>query len=203
MKNNNGFTAFGVMIMISVFLSIAISVLSMSVNLHKTSIHKMEFIKNDYMLKTSLIYPETIIKNYYKIAFYNTLDSLNLKYQNYDEELFFSELLNIQKDYKRYIRDELYQTKQIEIHTTISKLKLDGCSFRITEFGLDANKNITISIRSSLDSKDITNSHTGEYVLEMPDLTLEDLIYINSRDFDYLWESHKTDFKKEKDYVSY
>ena len=116
----------------------------------------------------------------------------------------FNEALFNNKNVAKLIkRDELYQTKQIEIHTTISKLKLDGCSFRITEFGLDANKNITISIRSSLDSKDITNSHTGEYVLEMPDLTLEDLIYINSRDFDYLWELHKTDFKKEKDYVSY
>ena len=203
MKINNGFTSFGVIFMISIFLSIGISVLAMSVNLHNTSVHKMEFIERDYMLKTSLIYPETFIRDYYKLAFYKTLESIQLKYKNHDEQQLNSELINIQKDYKRLLKDELYVINQIDIHTTISKLKLDDCTFRITDFSLDSNKNILIGLRSSFDNSDITNSHTGEYTLVLADFALDEVSQIMNRDFDYLWETHKNDFKKEKDYVSY
>lgn len=203
MNTNKGFTTFGVMVMISIFLSIGISVLAMSVNLHKTSVHKMEFIGRDYMLKTSLIYPEIVIRDYYKIAFYKTLESIQLKYKVYDEDQLKSELITIQKDYKKYLKDEIYVLKQTDIHLAVARLCLDDCTFRITDFKLDSNKNIIICVRSSYNNRDIINSNSVEYTLGLADLSLDEILSIYNRDFDYLWEIHKSDFKKEKEYVSY
>ncbi len=204
MKNkNNAFTLFVVVVVIAVFLSISICVLSMAININKISSHKIQFIGRSYMLKSSLIYPEKILKKYYEEAFNRSVLSLKNKYKNYNQEDLEFYIEDIQKDYKRLIKDDLYFINQIRIYIDINKINVDQCVFRVTEFKLKDTNNISIKIESKFDSRDYINSHTAVYIIHLVNFSVDDIYNIVNGDIDLLWEKYKDNVIKEKDYVEH
>lgn len=202
-SKNKGVTVFVVIIVISVLTSIGLSVLSTAVNLHKTSIHKVQFIGRSYMLKSSLIYPKLMIEDYFKAAFFNATNSIKTKYQAYTEDELSTQLINIQKDYKRLVKDEIFFRNQMSIHIDINKIKLEQCIFRVTDFKAEGSESISIIVKSSFDSRDYINSYSGIFKINLKKLSMEDVKYIMMEDYDMLWQLHKEDLIEEKFYASY
>lgn len=202
-SKNKGVTVFVVIIVISVLTSIGLSVLSTAVNLHKTSIHKVQFVGRSHMLKSSLIYPKLMIEDYFKAAFFNATNSIKTKYQAYTEEELSSQLNNIQKDYKRLVKDEMLFRNQMAIHIDINKIKLEQCIFRVTDFKAEGSESISITVKSSFDSRDYINSYSGIFKINLKKLSMEDVKYIMREDYDMLWQLHKEDLIEEKFYASY
>ena len=202
-SKNKGVTVFVVIIVISVLTSIGLSVLSTAVNLHKTSIHKVQFVGRSHMLKSSLIYPKLMIEDYFKAAFFNATNSIKTKYQAYTEDELSAQLINIQKDYKRLVRDEIIFRNQMAIHIDINKIKLEQCIFRVTDFKAEGSESISITVKSSFDSRDYINSYSGIFKINLKKLSMEDVKYIMREDYDMLWQLHKEDLIEEKFYASY
>ena len=202
-SKNKGVTVFVVIIVISVLTSIGLSVLSTAVNLHKTSIHKVQFVGRSHMLKSSLIYPKLMIEDYFKAAFFNATNSIKTKYQAYTEDELSAQLINIQKDYKRLVKDEMLFRNQMAIHIDINKIKLEQCIFRVTDFKAEGSESISIIVKSSFDSRDYINSYSGIFKINLKKLSMEDVKYIMREDYDMLWQLHKEDLIEEKFYASY
>ena len=202
-SKNKGVTVFVVIIVISVLTSIGLSVLSTAVNLHKTSIHKVQFVGRSHMLKSSLIYPKLVIEDYFKAAFFNATNSIKTKYQAYTEDELSAQLINIQKDYKRLVKDEMLFRNQMAIHIDINKIKLEQCIFRVTDFKAEGSESISITVKSSFDSRDYINSYSGIFKINLKKLSMEDVKYIMREDYDMLWQLHKEDLIEEKFYASY
>ena len=202
-SKNKGVTVFVVIIVISVLTSIGLSVLSTAVNLHKTSIHKVQFVGRSHMLKSSLIYPKLMIEDYFKAAFFNATNSIKTKYQAYTEDELSAQLNNIQKDYKRLVKDEMLFRNQMAIHIDINKIKLEQCIFRVTDFKAEGSESISITVKSSFDSRDYINSYSGIFKINLKKLSMEDVKYIMREDYDMLWQLHKEDLIEEKFYASY
>ena len=202
-SKNKGVTVFVVIIVISVLTSIGLSVLSTAVNLHKTSIHKVQFVGRSHMLKSSLIYPKLMIEDYFKAAFFNATNSIKTKYQAYTEDELSAQLINIQKDYKRLVKDEMFFRNQTAIHIDINKIKLEQCIFRVTDFKAEGSESISITVKSSFDSRDYINSYSGIFKINLKKLSMEDVKYIMREDYDMLWQLHKEDLIEEKFYASY
>ena len=202
-SKNKGVTVFVVIIVISVLTSIGLSVLSTAVNLHKTSIHKVQFVGRSHMLKSSLIYPKLMIEDYFKAAFFNATNSIKTKYQAYTEDELSAQLINIQKDYKRLVKDEMFFRNQMSIHIDINKIKLEQCIFRVTDFKAEGSESISITVKSSFDSRDYINSYSGIFKINLKKLSMEDVKYIMREDYDMLWQLHKEDLIEEKFYASY
>ena len=202
-SKNKGVTVFVVIIVISVLTSIGLSVLSTAVNLHKTSIHKVQFVGRSHMLKSSLIYPKLMIEDYFKAAFFNATNSIKTKYQAYTEDELSAQLINIQKDYKRLVKDEMLFRNQMAIHIDINKIKLEQCIFRVTDFKAEGSESISITVKSSFDSRDYINSYSGIFKINLKKLSMEDVKYIMMEDYDMLWQLHKEDLIEEKFYASY
>ena len=202
-SKNKGVTVFVVIIVISVLTSIGLSVLSTAVNLHKTSIHKVQFVGRSHMLKSSLIYPKLMIEDYFKAAFFNATNSIKTKYQAYTEDELSAQLINIQKDYKRLVKDEIFFRNQMAIHIDINKIKLEQCIFRVTDFKAEGSESISITVKSSFDSRDYINSYSGIFKINLKKLSMEDVKYIMREDYDMLWQLHKEDLIEEKFYASY
>ena len=202
-SKNKGVTVFVVIIVISVLTSIGLSVLSTAVNLHKTSIHKVQFVGRSHMLKSSLIYPKLMIEDYFKAAFFNATNSIKTKYQAYTEDELSAQLINIQKDYKRLVKDEMLFRNQMAIHIDINKIKLEQCIFRVTDFKAEGSESISITVKSSFDSRDYINSYSGIFKINLKKLSMEDVKYIMREDYDMLWQLHKEDLIEEKFYASY
>ena len=202
-SKNKGVTVFVVIIVISVLTSIGLSVLSTAVNLHKTSIHKVQFVGRSHMLKSSLIYPKLMIEDYFKAAFFNATNSIKTKYQAYTEDELSAQLINIQKDYKRLVKDEIFFRNQMAIHIDINKIKLEQCLFRVTDFKAEGSESISITVKSSFDSRDYINSYSGIFKINLKKLSMEDVKYIMMEDYDMLWQLHKEDLIEEKFYASY
>lgn len=202
-SKNKGVTVFVVIIVISVLTSIGLSVLSTAVNLHKTSIHKVQFVGRSHMLKSSLIYPKLMIEDYFKAAFFNATNSIKTKYQAYTEDELSAQLINIQKDYKRLVKDEIFFRNQMSIHIDINKIKLEQCIFRVTDFKAEGSESISITVKSSFDSRDYINSYSGIFKINLKKLSMEDVKYIMREDYDMLWQLHKEDLIEEKFYASY
>ena len=202
-SKNKGLTVFVVIIFISVLTSIGLSVLSTAVNLHKTSIHKVQFVGRSHMLKSSLIYPKLMIEDYFKAAFFNATNSIKTKYQAYTEDELSAQLINIQKDYKRLVKDEMLFRNQMAIHIDINKIKLEQCIFRVTDFKAEGSESISITVKSSFDSRDYINSYSGIFKINLKKLSMEDVKYIMREDYDMLWQLHKEDLIEEKFYASY
>ena len=202
-SKNKGVTVFVVIIVISVLTSIGLSVLSTAVNLHKTSIHKVQFVGRSHMLKSSLIYPKLMIEDYFKAAFFNATNSIKTKYQAYTEDELSTQLINIQKDYKRLVKDEIFFRNQMSIHIDINKIKLEQCIFRVTDFKAEGSESISITVKSSFDSRDYINSYSGIFKINLKNLSMEDVKYIMMEDYDMLWQLHKEDLIEEKFYASY
>ena len=202
-SKNKGVTVFVVIIVISVLTSIGLSVLSTAVNLHKTSIHKVQFVGRSHMLKSSLIYPKLMIEDYFKAAFFNATNSIKTKYQAYTEDELSAQLINIQKDYKRLVKDEIFFRNQMAIHIDINKIKLEQCIFRVTDFKAEGSESISITVKSSFDSRDYINSYSGIFKINLKKLSMEDVKYIMMEDYDMLWQLHKEDLIEEKFYASY
>ena len=202
-SKNKGVTVFVVIIVISVLTSIGLSVLSTAVNLHKTSIHKVQFVGRSHMLKSSLIYPKLMIEDYFKAAFFNATNSIKTKYQAYTEDELSAQLINIQKDYKRLVKDEIFFRNQMAIHIDINKIKLEQCIFRVTDFKAEGSESISIIVKSSFDSRDYINSYSGIFKINLKKLSMEDVKYIMREDYDMLWQLHKEDLIEEKFYASY
>ena len=202
-SKNKGLTVFVVIIFISVLTSIGLTVLSTAVNLHKTSIHKVQFVGRSHMLKSSLIYPKLMIEDYFKAAFFNAINSIKTKYQAYTEEELSSQLNNIQKDYKRLVKDEMLFRNQTAIHIDINKIKLEQCIFRVADFKAEGSESISITVKSSFDSRDYINSYSGIFKINLKNLSMEDVKYIMMEDYDMLWQLHKEDLIEEKFYASY
>ena len=202
-SKNKGLTVFVVIIFISVLTSIGLTVLSTAVNLHKTSIHKVQFVGRSHMLKSSLIYPKLMIEDYFKAAFFNATNSIKTKYQAYTEDELSAQLINIQKDYKRLVRDEIIFRNQMAIHIDINKIKLEQCIFRVTDFKAEGSESISIIVKSSFDSRDYINSYSGIFKINLKKLSMEDVKYIMMEDYDMLWQLHKEDLIEEKFYASY
>ena len=202
-SKNKGVTVFVVIIVISVLTSIGLSVLSTAVNLHKTSIHKVQFVGRSHMLKSSLIYPKLMIEDYFKAAFFNATNSIKTKYQAYTEDELSAQLINIQKDYKRLVKDEIFFRNQMSIHIDINKIKLEQCIFRVTDFKAEGSESISIIVKSSFDSRDYINSYSGIFKINLKKLSMEDVKYIMREDYDMLWQLHKEDLIEEKFYASY
>ena len=201
-SKNKGLTVFVVIIFISVLTSIGLTVLSTAVNLHKTSIHKVQFVGRSHMLKSSLIYPKLMIEDYFKAAFFNATNSIKTKYQAYTEDELSAQLINIQKDYKRLVRDEIIFRNQMAIHIDINKIKLEQCIFRVTDFKAEGSESISITVKSSFDSRDYINSYSGIFKINLKKLSMEDVKYIMREDYDMLWQLHKEDLIEEKFYAS-
>ena len=202
-SKNKGVTVFVVIIVISVLTSIGLSVLSTAVNLHKISIHKVQFVGRSHMLKSSLIYPKLMIEDYFKAAFFNATNSIKTKYQAYTEDELSAQLINIQKDYKRLVKDEMLFRNQTAIHIDINKIKLEQCIFRVTDFKAEGSESISITVKSSFDSRDYINSYSGIFKINLKNLSMEDVKYIMMEDYDMLWQLHKEDLIEEKFYASY
>ena len=202
-SKNKGVTVFVVIIVISVLTSIGLSVLSTAVNLHKTSIHKVQFVGRSHMLKSSLVYPKLMIEDYFKAAFFNATNSIKTKYQAYTEDELSAQLINIQKDYKRLVKDEIFFRNQMAIHIDINKIKLEQCIFRVTDFKAEGSESISIIVKSSFDSRDYINSYSGIFKINLKKLSMEDVKYIMREDYDMLWQLHKEDLIEEKFYASY
>lgn len=202
-SKNKGVTVFVVIIVISVLTSIGLSVLSTAVNLHKTSIHKVQFVGRSHMLKSSLVYPKLMIEDYFKAAFFNATNSIKTKYQAYTEDELSAQLINIQKDYKRLVKDEIFFRNQMSIHIDINKIKLEQCIFRVTDFKAEGSESISIIVKSSFDSRDYINSYSGIFKINLKKLSMEDVKYIMREDYDMLWQLHKEDLIEEKFYASY
>ena len=202
-SKNKGVTVFVVIIVISVLTSIGLSVLSTAVNLHKTSIHKVQFVGRSHMLKSSLIYPKLMIEDYFKAAFFNATNSIKTKYQAYTEDELSAQLINIQKDYKRLVKDEIFFRNQMSIHIDINKIKLEQCIFRVTDFKAEGSESISITVKSTFDSRDYINSYSGIFKINLKKLSMEDVKYIMREDYDMLWQLHKEDLIEEKFYASY
>ena len=202
-SKNKGVTVFVVIIVISVLTSIGLSVLSTAVNLHKTSIHKVQFVGRSHMLKSSLVYPKLMIEDYFKAAFFNATNSIKTKYQAYTEDELSAQLINIQKDYKRLVKDEIFFRNQMSIHIDINKIKLEQCIFRVTDFKAEGSESISITVKSSFDSRDYINSYSGIFKINLKKLSMEDVKYIMREDYDMLWQLHKEDLIEEKFYASY
>ena len=202
-SKNKGVTVFVVIIVISVLTSIGLSVLSTAVNLHKTSIHKVQFVGRSHMLKSSLIYPKLMIEDYFKAAFFNATNSIKTKYQAYTEDELSTQLINIQKDYKRLVKDEIFFINQMSIHIDINEIKLEQCIFRVTDFKAEGSESISIIVKSSFDSRDYINSYSGIFKINLKKLSMEDVKYIMREDYDMLWQLHKEDLIEEKFYASY
>mgnify|MGYP003582797188 FL=1 len=201
-SKNKGLTVFVVIIFISVLTSIGLTVLSTAVNLHKTSIHKVQFVGRSHMLKSSLIYPKLMIEDYFKAAFFNATNSIKTKYQAYTEDELSAQLINIQKDYKRLVKDEMLFRNQMAIHIDINKIKLEQCIFRVTDFKAEGSESISITVKSSFDSRDYINSYSGIFKINLKKLSMEDVKYIMREDYDMLWQLHKEDLIEEKFYAS-
>ncbi len=202
-SKDRGFTVFVVIIIVSVFVSIGLSVLSTAVNLHKTSIEKIQFIGRNQMLKSSLVYPKLMIEDYFKTAFYKVVNVIKIKYQAYSDEEILTQIENIQKDYKRLIKDEIYFINQMSIYIDISKIKVEDCVFKVIDFKAEP-ENIKITVMSNFDSRDYVNSYVGVFKIKLENnLTAEEIGYIMSGDYDTLWNLHKEDLVGEKFYGSY
>ena len=155
------------------------------------------------MLKSSLVYPKLMIEDYFKAAFFNATNSIKTKYQAYTEDELSAQLINIQKDYKRLVKDEMFFRNQMSIHIDINKIKLEQCIFRVTDFKAEGSESISITVKSSFDSRDYINSYSGIFKINLKNLSMEDVKYIMREDYDMLWQLHKEDLIEEKFYASY
>ena len=92
---------------------------------------------------------------------------------------------------------------QTAIHIDINKIKLEQCIFRVTDFKAEGSESISITVKSSFDSRDYINSYSGIFKINLKNLSMEDVKYIMMEDYDMLWQLHKEDLIEEKFYASY